>query len=186
MDKDTFTGIIDGTFNEIRRLTATKGAEYSRSDDQLANFKRTGEDTSLHPVKVWQVFFNKHLDAIKHYTNRAGTPGSVIFGTSEPIEGRIDDAILYLILLKALIRDGSAINQQQIKPADKHMAVGVQAGQGVTAKSMSDTAVLMGRGIEERAKVDPRFEYDADRNKPFPGIRVDYSGTANRQDVDRA
>ncbi len=142
MDKEQFSQIIERTFESIRRLTATKGEEYSRSGDQLANFKRTGLDTSLHPVKVWQVFFNKHLDAIKHYTNRAGTVGSVAHGTSEPIEGRIDDAILYLILLKALIKD-----------------------------------VMI---TFEGPKVDPRFQCDADRNKPLKGISVDYSGTAKK------
>lgn len=172
MDRNSFLDVVEKTFVEIRRLTATKGVEYSRSDDQLANFKRTGEDTSLHPVKVWQVFFNKHLDAIKHFTNRAGTIGSMYYGTSEPIEGRIDDAILYLILLKALIHDGRVIKTEQLP-----------SNQAAMPKP-SDTAVLMGRNLEERdeipfsPKVDPRFEHDADRNKPFKGVSVDYSGLA--------
>src|SRR5690606_34800971 len=91
-----FIEIVEQTFERIRELTASKGEEYSRDEDQLANFKRGAKDADISPRQVWVVFFNKHIDAIKTWV-RDGKEGS------EPIEGRIDDAILYLILLKAIV-----------------------------------------------------------------------------------
>jgi len=96
MLKRRFQALIQEQFQAIADLTATKGEEYARSDDQLANFKRQAEEGGIRPEQVWLIFFNKHVDAIKSYIKT----GAVL---SEPIEGRIDDAILYLLLLKAMV-----------------------------------------------------------------------------------
>lgn len=103
MDKKDFKQLIEDTFEHIKDLTDTKGEEYSRSDDQLANFKRSASEAGILPMQVWLVFYNKHADAIKDHIRRLSdclSPRS-----SEPIESRIDDAILYLILLKAMLRE---------------------------------------------------------------------------------
>jgi hypothetical protein len=55
-------------------------------------------DAGVTPEQVWVVFFNKHLDAIKYYCRH----GKVL---SESLDERIDDAILYLLLLKALYHE---------------------------------------------------------------------------------
>ena len=98
-------GVVDGavleqlinlTFDNIRELNRTKGREYASDVDALANFKRRADELDLSPFQVWGIFFGKHSDAIYAYL-RAGKT------LSEPIEGRIDDAILYLLLLKGLI-----------------------------------------------------------------------------------
>lgn len=94
--KDRFKGVVNGVFESIVKLTATKGEEYSGDEDQLANFKRSAKEAGISPEQAWLVFFNKHADAIKSYI-RTGKE------KSEPIESRIDDAILYLILLRAII-----------------------------------------------------------------------------------
>lgn len=98
MNKFKFKELMEMTFDSMRKLTATKGEEYSRSADQLANFKRYAQDAGVSQPVVWLVLFNKHVDAIKTYVKAGET-------LSEPIEGRIDDAILYLMLLKAIIAD---------------------------------------------------------------------------------
>lgn len=99
MDKKQFKDLLDSTHKSLVNLTATKGDEYSRDTDQLANFKRQAEELFMTPEKVLMVYLNKHLDAIKSYVKT-----QVVL--SEPIEGRIDDAILYLILLKGIVADG--------------------------------------------------------------------------------
>lgn len=97
MKKQRFLALLQDQLAELIKLTKTKGEEYARSeDDQLANFKRQAAELGLDPEKVLAVFLNKHLDAIKSFIKT----GQVL---SEPIQGRIDDAILYLILLKAMI-----------------------------------------------------------------------------------
>lgn len=103
MRKDRFQQLIASTFTAIRDLTATKGQEYSNTAaqhdaDQHANFKRLAAELGLTPEKVLSVYLTKHLDSIKSFIRT----GAVL---SEPIEGRIDDAILYLILLKGLVAD---------------------------------------------------------------------------------
>lgn len=100
VSKDIFLKIVDGTFNRMKELTATKGEEYSNSDDQLANFKRSAMEAKLTQEQVWLVFFNKHVDSIKYYIQYGKVK------SNETIEDRIDDAILYLILLKAMALEG--------------------------------------------------------------------------------
>ena len=94
MEHSDFLHLIDTTAERLRDLTITKGIEYANDQDQLANFMRLGQRLGLRPEAVILVYLTKHLDAIDSYV-RTGTVHS------EPISGRIDDAILYLILLKA-------------------------------------------------------------------------------------
>jgi hypothetical protein len=98
MLKQRFMALLREQLAALIHLTETKGEEYARDeDDQLANFKRQSDELGIgSQERVLMVFLNKHLDAIKNYIKE----GQVL---SEPIEGRIDDAILYLILLKAMI-----------------------------------------------------------------------------------
>lgn len=104
MNKAEFKELLDEQHRILCLLTSTKGEEYARSDDQLANFKRSAEEAGITPEQVWLVFYNKHADAIKSFIAKPPTKWGAV-GPSEPIEGRIDDAILYLILLKGLIRE---------------------------------------------------------------------------------
>lgn len=99
MNKHQFVSLLENTYKSLLELTATKGEEYSRDVDQLANFKRQSVELGISPEQVLQVYLNKHLDSIKSFIKTQKV-------LSEPIEGRIDDAILYLILLKGLLEDG--------------------------------------------------------------------------------
>lgn len=104
MNHQTFKSIIDQTFATMHNLTASKGVEYANSDDQLANFKRLSGELGLSPEAVNLVFLTKHIDSIKNFVRSGGK------SESEPIFGRIDDAILYLILLKSIITEKQTIN----------------------------------------------------------------------------
>ena len=102
MKKSDFQILLRNQFEEISALTATKGNEYAQSDDQLANFRRQSADLGISPETVLMVFMNKHLDSIKGYIRGDTT-------LSESIESRIDDSILYLILLKAMVTEGEEV-----------------------------------------------------------------------------
>jgi len=109
MRKDRFQALLKTTHDRMVELTATKGEEYANNtpvgevitqaqlnaEDQHANFKRLADELGMTPEQILSVYLTKHLDAIKSFLKRGRT-------FSEPIEGRIDDAILYLILLKGL------------------------------------------------------------------------------------
>jgi hypothetical protein len=104
MKKERFQRLLRDQHDALVALTASKGEEYARSDaDQLANFKRQAAELGMAPKQVLAVYFNKHIDSIKSYLKNGQT-------FSEPIEGRIDDAILYLILLKAMVIEESEYN----------------------------------------------------------------------------
>ena len=95
--------ILRKIFNEeipekVKDILGTKGEVYPSGDDALGNFKRGAIDTELPIEKVWQIYFCKHYDAIKSYVKG-------IYKDSEPIEGRIIDAIVYLGLLYAIVRE---------------------------------------------------------------------------------
>ena len=100
MDKERFQDLLNDTFSDMRELTATKGREYAGSDDQLANFKRLGKALRMAPEAILFVYLTKHLDSITTYVRELQEDQ-----LSEPIDGRIDDAILYLILLKGLTHE---------------------------------------------------------------------------------
>lgn len=101
--KESFIELIEDEFTKILELTRSKGEEYSRSDDQLANFKRNAADLGMTPEQVWSVYFNKHIDSIKSYIAQLSKTKNPAM--SEPIESRVSDAILYLLLFKAMLNE---------------------------------------------------------------------------------
>lgn len=100
MDRLTFNALITETYERMLELSGTKGEEYSGKQDALANFKRNGERIGLDPIQIWHVYAAKHYDSICTFVKDITT--GFQRKQSEPIEGRIDDLILYLILLKGL------------------------------------------------------------------------------------
>lgn len=86
-------------------LLATKGRDYTQgaSDNadydigRLKNFYRNAERLGLRPMQVLAVYLNKHLDAIETFFKSGQLE-------SEPIEGRIQDAINYLLLLYKMVK----------------------------------------------------------------------------------
>jgi len=96
MNTQEFLDILDNTWDTLVQLTKSKGHEYANSDNQLANFERLSETLGLAPDAVCFVYLAKHMDAIQNHIREPER------AASEPISGRIDDAILYLLLLKAI------------------------------------------------------------------------------------
>lgn len=98
--EDFVENIIKTTMNKILEINKTKGEEYSGDDDICKNFKDQAELLDVDPKLVWAIYVNKHWAAIMSHVKK----GKVF---SEPIEGRIDDVILYLLIYKALIKEKS-------------------------------------------------------------------------------
>lgn len=101
MNASEFKQLLGDTCSQLHSLTSTKGREYANDEDQLANFKRLSKSLGISPEIVCFTYLAKHLDSIQSHLR---CPEESL---SEPIEGRIDDAILYLILIKALIHDST-------------------------------------------------------------------------------
>lgn len=70
MNKDRFNEIVDKTIKDTGELLVKKNAEYASSTDVLANFKRNAERNGQTVLECWQVYWNKHIDAIHSYILR--------------------------------------------------------------------------------------------------------------------
>lgn len=106
MDRTTFTELRDRHYAAIAEINDRKGHDYAGDDDALANFKK--DDQRLRKIvqndpklAKWYVYFDKHYEAVMTFLEEGDVK-------SEPIEGRIHDAILYLFLLLGLIEDMKA------------------------------------------------------------------------------
>jgi hypothetical protein len=113
MNRTDFTALLDRTFEAVRTINGSKGMEYADSEEALANFYRRAEEFDLDPKTVAGIFLGKHLDAIKAFIKT----GSV---RSEPIEGRVHDAILYLVLLLGLVEDELSNEQAIVEHAGEN------------------------------------------------------------------
>lgn len=104
---DRWNTLVDETFAEMKKLAQMKGGEYSGDTDRLLNFRRNGANLGLPMETVWAVYAGKHWDAIQQFIKdqREGVARERL----EPIEGRVDDLLVYLLLLKAMLieRDGA-------------------------------------------------------------------------------
>jgi hypothetical protein len=91
------------SFEDLLRLRRLKSGEYSEESDALSNFRRNAKDLGVEMETVWRVYAHKHWDALSLYLRdvQQGTTRE----RSEPIEGRIDDLLVYLLLLKAILRE---------------------------------------------------------------------------------
>lgn len=83
---------------ELKDLLFNKGKEYAGDYDALGNFK-SGLDIGITSNQKLWIFLDKHLCSIKSYIKHGQT------FSNEPIEGRINDAINYLFLLRCLIKE---------------------------------------------------------------------------------
>lgn len=83
---------------ELKDLLFNKGKEYAGDYDALGNFK-SGLDIGITSNQKLWIFLDKHLCSIKSYIKHGQT------FSNESIEGRINDAINYLFLLRCLIAE---------------------------------------------------------------------------------
>jgi len=98
MRLDDFMSYAEEMWGVEKTLLSQKGKEYTvSSPDKHENFKFIGHILGISPELVCLVYMMKHLLSIMNY---------VMIGTEvsgEPIQGRINDARNYLLLLGSLI-----------------------------------------------------------------------------------
>lgn len=84
----------------VHPVMAAKGEEYSRGEEDCnSNFKRVAEAVGGDPITICYVYLAKHLDSIASYVKTGEVK------SDEPIEGRIGDAVNYLLILASLIEE---------------------------------------------------------------------------------
>lgn len=102
MNAIQFRNSIDDLYARLIALTATKGEEYKRREDnQFANFDRAAAELGMTREQVLMVYLAKHYNSIITFVRDSAS--GLTFNYAEPITGRIDDAILYLLLLRGMV-----------------------------------------------------------------------------------
>jgi len=97
MKNSDFYLLVDEFLDECIQTMKSKGDTYAgASQDKFANFKRLAAKLSLHEFKILMVYMQKHLDAIDAFVREE-------YNDPEPIDGRIKDAINYLLILYGMI-----------------------------------------------------------------------------------
>ena len=100
MSTELFDKITQALNEKRRAIVLAKRPEYTEgNEDVLNNFKVVAKELGVSPKQVWYVYFRKHVSSIGQY---CADPKRQM---SEPIEGRICDAMNYLELLNALDKE---------------------------------------------------------------------------------
>jgi hypothetical protein len=98
---ERYNELVLGTVEKIKQLSYLKGGEYAGDVDRLANFRRNADALGLTMEQVWAVYTAKHWDAIMQYVKDISSGNER--PRMEPISGRLDDLIVYAILMKAMV-----------------------------------------------------------------------------------
>jgi hypothetical protein len=102
MTNQQFIKETEEFFKQCIETMNKKGAEYSGTND----FKRLAVKYSVPIEEIWGIYFSKHIDSIDTFIKkrRAGySIKQIEQNLSEPISGRIMDAINYLAIFKGII-----------------------------------------------------------------------------------
>jgi len=102
--------LTDEILAECKNVLKTKGADYAGDNDVHENFKRNATRLGLTKYQVWALYFNKHVDAINNSIKRNPVAPQV---ESEPLSGRVVDAINYLIRLHSMLEEDKPTPSQQ-------------------------------------------------------------------------
>jgi hypothetical protein len=109
-----YSRLLADTIDQIVSLSKNKGGEYAGDVDRLANFRRNGVDLDLPMEVIWRVYCAKHWDAVGQYIRdlQSGKQRTRL----EPISGRVDDMIVYLILFKAMLVERGELKLEALGP----------------------------------------------------------------------
>jgi hypothetical protein len=98
-------------FNDCKKVLFQKGREYQNTVDDginvFENFETTAAELDITREDVLWIFFTKHRNSISKFIKDLKTKeiSQIEENISEPINGRILDAINYLLLLNAMVVD---------------------------------------------------------------------------------
>ena len=96
--------LMNTIFDSILKMHKEGQKEYAHDDDNVfANFDRIADQTNVDRKFVLWIYLMKHVDGIAAYINGHKSQ-------REDVRGRITDALVYLIILWAMINKDEGIN----------------------------------------------------------------------------
>lgn len=100
---ELYEALVQQTISQLHELSRVKGGEYAGDQDRLANFRRNAAALGLSMEQVWAIYAAKHWDSLMQFVKDLGQ--GTTRPRSEPLAGRADDLIVYLILFKAMLQE---------------------------------------------------------------------------------
>lgn len=98
MNKGEFNGFLQAKLKEILDTNKSGQSEYALSENAFDNFNRLAAELGMDRKQVLMVYFSKHRDGVisflKGHTSQR-----------EPVQGRIKDMIVYLLLLWGMVEE---------------------------------------------------------------------------------
>jgi len=102
MTRQEMAQVMERVFEECRALRDAGQKEYARRESNaFANFERVAERVGISREQALMVYLEKHLDGIHAWVNGHRSQ-------REDVRGRINDAIVYLTLLRGMIDEQEA------------------------------------------------------------------------------
>lgn len=102
MTRDKVAKVMEKVVSEIAALREAGQKEYAGGEENaFGNFERIANEIKIDRKKVLWTYAMKHKDGIASFLNGHTSQ-------RESVEGRINDLIVYLILLRAMIEEDSA------------------------------------------------------------------------------
>lgn len=98
MTNERYKSLRDARYAARCAMADSKAEDYAKGNDRLANFKEAAAALGTDPLDQAGTYFYKHVSAIFRYIRDKKV-------SSEPIEGRIQDAQEYLDIIGALIEE---------------------------------------------------------------------------------
>ena len=93
------TKLMNDIWSQVQQTRDEGQKEYAHTDDNVfANFDRVGSLLSISSEKTLMVYLLKHIDGITAHLSGHKSQ-------REDVRGRIKDAIVYLMLLWAMIEE---------------------------------------------------------------------------------
>lgn len=101
MTRKEFEIYMDECFEKIQDLRIAGQKEYAHEEDNcFANFERVANYLGIDRERVLATYLVKHIDGITAHLRGHRSQ-------REPVTGRIDDAIVYLFLLRGMIDEAT-------------------------------------------------------------------------------
>lgn len=116
---ERFDALAKAIFDDIMGLVHGKGREYSGPEDRLRNFRNIAKDIGINKETVLYTYMKKHWDSVTTWVKDQEQGNDVQL--SEPIEGRIHDLIVYLLLLTAMVDEKEKPNYQSSRSEEKSL-----------------------------------------------------------------
>lgn len=98
MTKDEVDVIMKRVFEECHALRGCGQKEYAGGEDAFGNFERLSSELGIPREKILWVYAMKHKDGIASWIRGHKSQ-------RESVTGRINDLIVYLVLLRSMVED---------------------------------------------------------------------------------